>query len=111
MRPTQSSTDELISDTRIAAQQRCQRDRWALVVPALVIVIVLYHLVACWSSPQPTPLGSGPHRTIHVVRAGHQVPTTASASWSEPSLVPDDEPESATLPVAGASRPYGAGWR
>ena len=53
----------------------------------------------------------GPHRTIHVVRAGHHVPTTASASWSEPSLVRDDEPESATLPAAGASRPYGAGWR
>jgi hypothetical protein len=111
MRPAQTSSDELTSDTRTGAPQKRLRDRWALVVPTLVIVIALYHLVACWNSPQPTPLGSGPHRTIYVVQARHQVPTTASASWSEPSLVRDDEPESATLPAAGASWPFGAGWR
>jgi hypothetical protein len=65
----------------------------------------------CWNSPLPVHMVARPQRTIHLVRAGRQTPTPTSASWIEPSLVGDDEPEFATLPAPGSSWPYGGGWR
>ena len=40
-------------------------------IPVLIIGITLYHL-AIWNSPQPTPTGIQPHRTISLIRAPHQ---------------------------------------
>ena len=112
MKPAQSSTNDPILYVRPAAQEKSRfREVWLLVAPALVIVIALCHLVACWNSPQPRPWDSSPHRTIHLVRAGRQTPTPTSASWIEPSLVGHDEPEFATLPAPGSSWPHGGGWR
>ena len=100
-----------IPDVGPAVQEKpCLRDRWLLMVPALVIIIALYQLVACWNSPQPAPLGSGPQRTIHLIRAKRAVSASTRGARSELVLESDDEPgfDPATLPEAW---PYGAGWR
>jgi hypothetical protein len=114
MSPTQSSMYHPIPDAQpTTLEGRCHRDHWLFGAPVLVIVIALCHLAACWNSQQPSPLGSWPHRTIHLVRAAHQVPASTSGLRTEPSLVADDEPafDQATLPAPGPSWPYRAGWR
>ena len=112
MRPAQSTVCDPIPDVGPAVlEKRRLQDLWMAAAPVLVIFVALFHLAACWNSPQPTPWDSSPHRTIHLVRAGRQTPTPTSASWIEPSLVGDDEPEFATLPAPGSSWPYGGGWR
>jgi 4-amino-4-deoxy-L-arabinose transferase-like glycosyltransferase len=96
---------------RPAAQEKSRfREVWLLVAPALVIVIALCHLIACWNSPQPRPWDSRPHRTIQLIRAKRAVSASTREARSEPVLESDDEPgfDPATLPEAW---PYGAGWR
>ena len=108
MSPTQFSMDHPIPDAQpTTLERRCLRDRWLFGAPLLIIVIALCHLAACWNSPQPTPLGSRPHRTIHLVRAGHRVPVPTS------ELRSDDEPtfDQTTPPAPGPAWPYGAAWR
>jgi hypothetical protein len=107
---TQSQIDRPIADTRTGAPQIRLRGLLMLSVPVLISVVALYHLAACWNSPQPRPIRSQPHRIIHVIRAEHQMLPSTTGSLSDPSLVPDDERafDPAAFP---ASWPYGAGWR
>ena len=91
----------------------CDREDHARVRAARDIVVSLYHLAMYGNSPQPPPMGSQPHLTIHSVRAGHQVLAPTKESRSEPAVVADGEPafDSAAIPEPGPGWPYGAGWR
>jgi len=109
MRPTQFLIDHHISDVRpVALERRQVRDRWMLGIPLLIIFVSLYHLAVCWNGPQPALMAVQPHRTIHVVRAGHQVRSSAKELQSDPALVLGDE---AAFDTATPSWPYDAGWR
>jgi hypothetical protein len=59
-------------------------------------------------STQAALMALQPHRTIHVVRAGHQVQPSAKEPHRDPALVLSDE---APFDTAKPSWPYGAGSR
>jgi hypothetical protein len=109
MTPTTQSSIGQIPNVWLAARWRL-RDLWMAAAPVLVIFVTLFHLAACWNSPQPPHMAARPQRTIHLVRAKRAVSASTREARSEPVLESDDEPgfDPTTLPEAW---PYGAGWR